>query len=67
MNDYIAEDTIDRLIAERDAAIAEAADLRRQLTEAQAQLTDSVRIVERKRGKLLIAPDDFDYQPSEQL
>ena len=65
MNDYIAEDTIDRLIAERDSARAEVAELRRQLTEAQAQLTDSVRIVERKRGDLLIAPDDFDYQPSE--
>jgi hypothetical protein len=35
--DNTGEDTIDRLIAERDAALVEAADLRRQLAEAQAE------------------------------
>ena len=43
----------------------EAADLRRQSAECRAQLADSIRVVERRRPDILIAADDFDYQPSE--
>lgn len=41
MTDYIAEQFIDTLVAERDKALAEAADLRRQLDECQAQRDDA--------------------------
>jgi len=44
---------------------AEAADLRRQLAEARALLAASIRVIERQRGEMLIAPEDFDNLPAE--
>jgi septal ring factor EnvC (AmiA/AmiB activator) len=59
----------DRAVAsarrERDTAIAQVADLRRQLAEAPAQRAGSTPVVERRRGDLLIAPEDFEFQPPE--
>ena len=40
------------------ALSAELADLRRQLAECQAQLAESVRIIERRRPGIPIDPDD---------